>query len=312
MTEFDLINRFFRRPSTRPDVALGIGDDAALLTMPPGHDLVAAVDTIVEGVHFPVGTSAYDIGYRALAVNLSDLAAMGSKPAWCTLALSLPKASEEWMEGFARGFFDLATAHQCELVGGDTVRGPLVITVQVMGTVEAGNALRRSGANVGDGIFVTRMTGEAAAGLSLLQSPRTPTASTQHLIDRFLHPTPRVASGRALRTHATAAMDVSDGLVIDLQRLCAASRVAAELDLQTKMLSTSMRELFDQPTAWRFALSGGDDYELLYTMPSQQMSYGAQHGVRIGTIVAGAGVTCRIDGAVHVPQNAGYDHFAAQ
>ncbi|MET0658140.1 MAG: thiamine-phosphate kinase [Steroidobacteraceae bacterium] len=312
MTEFDLINRFFRRPSTRSDVALGIGDDAALLTMQPLYELVAAVDTIVEGVHFPAGTAAYDIGYRALAVNLSDLAAMGSKPAWCTLSLSLPQANEEWMQDFARGFFDLATAHQCELVGGDTVRGPLVITVQVMGTVEQGTALRRSGAQVGDGIFVTHMTGEAAAGLALVQSPRTPSASTQHLIDRFLHPTPRVAIGRALRTRATAAMDVSDGLLIDLQRLCAASGVAAELDLHRRMLSSQMRELFDEPTAWRFALSGGDDYELLYTMPSERASYGTLHGVRIGTIVAGAGVTCRIDGAVHLSQNAGYDHFAAQ
>ena len=312
VTEFDLINRYFQRGLTRTDVPLGIGDDAALLTLPSGHELVAAVDTIVEGVHFPVGTAAYDIGYRALAVNLSDLAAMGAKPAWCTLSLSLPTASEEWMAAFTRGFFDLATAHQCELVGGDTVRGPLVITVQVLGAVEMGTALRRSGAKVGDAIFLTQMTGEAAAGLSLVQAPRTPTASTQHLVDCFLHPKPRIASGRALRTQATAAMDVSDGLLIDLQRLCVASGVGAELDLQTNMLSTQLRELFDETSAWRFALSGGDDYELLYTLPPQQASYGAQHGVRIGTIVTGSGVTCRIDGAVHVPQNTGYDHFAAQ
>lgn len=310
MTESDLITRFLQRPTVRDDVVLGIGDDAALLIVPPDHELVAAVDTIIEGVHFPADTSAEDIGYRALAVNLSDLAAMGSKPAWCTLSLSLPQASEEWMQGFARGFFALATAHQCELVGGDTVRGPLVVTVQVMGMVEAGTALRRSGARVGDAIFVTHMTGEAAAGLSLVQAPRASSPATQHLVQRFLRPTPRVAIGRALRTHATAAMDVSDGLLIDLQRLCAASGVGAELDLQTVMLPRQLREVFDDATAWRFALSGGDDYELLYTMPAAQASAGAQHGVRIGTIVAGSGVTCRLNGAPHVPQHAGYDHFA--
>jgi thiamine-monophosphate kinase len=310
VTESDLITRFFARRASRSDVVLGIGDDAALLQVAPGHELVAAVDTIVEGVHFPANTSAEDIGYRALAVNLSDLAAMGATPAWCTLALSMPDASEAWLQGFAAGFFPLAQQHQCELVGGDTVRGPLVVTVQVLGQVETGSALRRSGAKPGDAIFVTTMTGDAAAGLSLIQQPRAASAAIDDLQRRFRRPTPRIASGRALRTHASAAMDVSDGLSIDLQRLCNASGVGAELELSTPMLSLPLREVFDEPVAWQFALSGGDDYELLYTTQPVNESVGARHGIRIGTIVETSGVRCRINGIDHQPAALGYDHFA--
>lgn len=310
MNESDLITRFFARAGRRDDVVLGIGDDAALLRVPDGQELVAAIDTIIEGVHFPSGSAAEDIGHRALAVNLSDLAAMGATPAWCMLSLSVPAADEQWLAGFSRGFFELALAHDCELVGGDTVRGPLVVTVQVMGFVEQGMALRRSGAQSGDAVFVTRMTGEAAAGLALVQTPRVATPATQHLIRKFLRPEPRLAAGRALRTHATAAMDVSDGLLIDLQRLCAASGVGAQLDLATAMLSTELREAFDEARAWQFALSGGDDYELLYTAPASGAAAGARHGVRIGRIVAGSGVTCRLNGTEYVPANTGYEHFA--
>lgn len=312
MNEFDLINRYFCRTTRRDDVVLGIGDDAALLRVPADHELVAAVDTIVEGVHFPIGSSAEDIGYRALAVNLSDLAAMGAKPAWSTLSLSIPQADETWLNGFSRGFFALADTHRCELVGGDTVRGALVITVQVMGIVERGTAMRRSGAKAGDAIFVTTMTGEAAAGLAVVQSQPEQTAAARRLIDKFLRPVPRIEQGRELRLHATAAMDVSDGLLIDLQRLCAASGVGALLDLSTSLLSNALLDTFEEAEAWRFALSGGDDYELLYTVPPSLAHIGEQHGVRIGTIVNGAGVRCRVNGFEHVPSAIGYDHFAAR
>lgn len=310
MNETDLINRFFARGGRRKDVRLGIGDDAAVLTVPPGYEVVAAVDTIAEGVHFPAGAAAEDVGYRALAVNVSDLAAMGAQPAWCTLALSLPTATEEWLSGFARGFFEVAARHDCELVGGDTVRGPLVVTVQVMGLVEAGTALRRSGAQVGDAIFLTRMTGDAAAGLELLKSHQTTTEATAYLVQRFLRPTPRVEQGRALRLHAHAAMDVSDGLLIDLHRLCAASGVGAELDLTSSMLSPELRSVFDEDRAWEFALGGGDDYELLYTMPAAKTDLGAQNGICIGTIVSGSAVSCRVNGVTYTPRSLGYDHFA--
>lgn len=264
--EFEIISRYFAGRTARGDVVLGIGDDAALLQVPADRRLVAAMDTLVEGVHFPAGTAARCIGHRALAVNLSDLAAMGAEPAWALLSLSLPESDPDWLQAFASGFHDLARRYNVALVGGDTVKGPLVITVQVMGFIEADLALTRGGARPGDLVYVSGIPGEAAAGLAVIQRQLQGGEAGEILRHRFNSPEPRVGLGRALRRLASAAMDVSDGLLGDLGKLCDASGCAAQLDLDRLPMSSSMPELFDAAAVERFALSGGDDYELLFTV----------------------------------------------
>jgi thiamine-monophosphate kinase len=247
--EFELIDRFFAKlGATRPDVLLGVGDDAALLVPPPAEVLALCVDTLVEGVHFPTGLDAADIGWRALAVNLSDLAAMGAKPAWATLALTLPRldeAMEDWLEAFALGFDALARQHGVALVGGDTTRGPLTISVTAAGFVPAGQSLQRSGARVGDLVYVTGWPGDAAAGLELLQGKRqcASRADRSILESRFRRPEPRVAVGQKLRGLAPACIDVSDGLAQDLGRLAAASGVGARLRVNELPRSRALQAL---------------------------------------------------------------------
>lgn len=316
--EFDIIARYFARKSTRGDVLLGIGDDAAVVDSHAGRKLVVAVDTIVEGVHFLAETDAADIGYRALAVNLSDMAAMGAEPAWMTLSLSLPRANEQWLSGFATGLFELANEYNVALVGGDTVRGPLVITVQIAGWVEADAWLTRSGAKPGDLLFVSGIPGEAAAGLAVIQRHILGGESAAFLKHRFLRPRPRIELGRQLRTVATAAMDVSDGLLTDLQKICAASGVGAQLNVDLLPESAAMRELFEADDCLQYALSGGDDYELLFTLPADRapavlsMLQLQQRVTQIG-VITGAGdtaVQCLRDGQPFRIKRAGYDHFA--
>lgn len=315
--EFEIIARYFSRPGTRNDVVLGIGDDAALLDVPAGHALVAAMDTIVEGIHFPVGTVPQAIGHRALAVNLSDLAAMGADAAWALLSLSLPRSDPSWLADFAAGFHALADRFGVALVGGDTVQGPLVITVQVLGTLPHGKGLTRGGARPGDAVFVSGIPGEAAAGLDVIQRGQTGPAA-QALLQRFLYPEPRVALGRSLRGIATAAMDVSDGLFADLGKLCGASGCAAELELGALPNSAAMTALFDGPARERFALAGGDDYELLFTVPQARIPEferciaGQIACARIGEIVpfGGERVRCLRDGQPVQIDVRGFDHFA--
>lgn len=226
--EFELIAKYFSgADGGRQDVVLGVGDDAALLRVPEGRELVVAADTLVSGVHFPPGTPAAAIGHRALAVNLSDLAAMGATPAWFTLALTLPRAEEMWLEEFSRGLLELARRFDVALVGGDTTSGPLAMTVQAMGHAAPGTAIRRSGARPGDGIYLSATTGDAAAGLAVLQGEIeiASEAARAELIARFLWPEPRVALGAALVGVASAAIDVSDGLLADLQKLLGASQI---------------------------------------------------------------------------------------
>ena len=311
--EFDLIARIRARVATRADVVLGIGDDAALLAPPPGRQLVVTADTLNDGVHFPRGTSPADVGWKALAVNLSDLASMGAEPAWCTLSLSLPQSDPAWIEGFLDGFLDLAGQHDIALVGGDTTRGPLSIAVTAMGLVEPGRALRRDGARVGDEVWVTGTLGDAAGGLALLD--REPVPALRARLDR---PTPRVAAGRALAGIATACVDVSDGLLADLGHVCARSHVAAHLDVDALPASAALREAFGEADRIALQASGGDDYELCFTAPADAGAdidaVSAQLGLRftrIGRIVAGEGVH-PVD-AKSQPWSSprrGYDHFA--
>ena len=311
--EFDLIARIRARVATRADVVLGIGDDAALLAPPPGRQLVVTADTLNDGVHFPRGTSPADVGWKALAVNLSDLASMGAEPAWCTLSLSLPQSDPAWIEGFLDGFLALAGQHGIALVGGDTTRGPLSIAVTAMGLVEPGRALRRDGARVGDEVWVTGTLGDAAGGLALLD--REPVPALRARLDR---PTPRVAAGRALAGIATACVDVSDGLLADLGHVCARSHVAARIDVDALPASAALMEVIGEADRIALQASGGDDYELCFTAPADAGAdigaVSAQLGLRItriGRIVAGEGVH-PVD-AKSQPWSSprrGYDHFA--
>lgn len=327
--EFELIDRFFRDcGATRTDVVLGIGDDGALLRPPSGADLVAVSDTLVEGVHFPAGSPAESIGHRALAVNLSDIAAMGATPRWAVLSLTLPRVEEAWLAGFARGFGALARAHGVALVGGDTTRGPMTIGVQVLGTVPAGEGLRRSGGRPGDALFVTGTPGDAAAGLALIMAADGSAAglrsdasadALEALRRRFLFPTPRIAEGEALRGLASACIDISDGLVGDLGKLAAASACAAVLDVDALPRSAALAAVTPE-AALRSMLDGGDDYELLLAVrPAQVARVASMPGLtRIGELrdaSTAARVTLRrraADGTLsETPATgAGFDHFA--
>ncbi len=313
--EFELIARYFTRPVARRDVVAGVGDDAALLVVPEGESLVAATDTLVEGRHFLAGAPPESVGHQSLAVNLSDLAAMGAEPAWALLALSLPQSDATWLEGFARGFHALADRFGVALVGGDTVRGPRVVTVTALGFVPPGLALRRDRARPGDGIYVSGTLGDAAAGLVQLRNPGEHAADPP-LVHRYQYAEPRIALGRALRGMASSAMDISDGLLGDLEKLCNASGVAAVVELDDLPLSEALRAGFDAVAAERLALGGGDDYELLFTVPaSVEARLAARLGgegriTRIGEINAGRGVRCRRAGRMVEPGVAGHDHFA--
>lgn len=318
LAEFALIDRIRARSGARADVVLGIGDDAALLQPAPGQWLAVTADTLNAGVHFPVETAPADIGWKTLAVNLSDLAAMGAEPCWGTLALSLPEADAGWIDAFADGFFALADLHDWRLVGGDTTRGPLSLSVTAFGQVPHGTALRRDGAQVGDDIWVSGMPGEAAAALRLWQrgalAVERIAADTGHeqLRQRLLRPTPRVALGLALRGIASAAVDVSDGLLADLGHITARSGVGAQLALDALPLSAALRGSFDEEQARDCVLRGGDDYELCFTAaPSQRgvlqvLADQLQLPLtRIGVIQTGSGV--QGDG---VQGPGGYQHFA--
>ena len=320
--EFDLIARIHARCATRPDVALGIGDDAALLRPASGMQLAVAMDTLNAGVHFPEATSPADIGWKALAVNLSDLAAMGATPAWCTLSLSLPVADPVWVEAFLDGFLELANAHGVALVGGDTTRGPLSVCVTAHGFVEAGSALLRSGARAGDDIWVSGTLGDAAGALALVKGGQSGFSyakiHSDPLLFRLDRPTPRVALGRALRGIATSCIDVSDGLLADLGHVCAASGAGAEVELASLPLSPALRSTFDEDMRRALQATGGDDYELCFTAPEsartdvEQAARNAGVAVaRIGRVVAGGGVAAfDADGNPCTPSRTGYAHFA--
>ncbi|GAA3934043.1 thiamine-phosphate kinase [Luteimonas lutimaris] len=313
--EFSLIDAIARRAAARDDVVLGIGDDAAILAVPAGRQLVVAMDTLNAGVHFPEDTAAADIGWKALAVNLSDLAAMGAQPAWCTLSLSLPEPGAGWVDGFLDGFLTLAALHGVALVGGDTTRGPLSVCVTAHGLVEAGRALRRDGACVGDDLWVTGAPGDAAGALAQWRAGGERDAALRARLDR---PTPRVEAGLALAAVAHAAIDVSDGLLADLGHVCAASGMGMEVELDALPASPMLAAAFDPGQRRVLQCTGGDDYELCFTAAREQREgiavIAEAVGVamtRIGRVVPGdAVVALECDGRRWDPPRRGFEHFA--
>lgn len=300
---------------TRADVLLGIGDDGALLIPPPGQALVVVADTLVVDRHFPSNLPPADIGWRAAAVNLSDMAAMGAQPLWATLALTLPAMDEAWACGFLTGLMQALRAHGVVLVGGDTTRGPLTVTVQVIGAVPAALALTRRGARPGDLVYVSGSLGDAAAGLRCLQAGAGGRPDADWLIQRFCRPMPRVALGHLLRGIASACIDVSDGLLADLGHIATQSGCALRIDAQCLPLSAPLRGAVAPDQRLLLAASGGDDYELAFTVP-------AAHGraldalesecpvTRIGEVVAGEGVALSDEAGVPMRvAETGYRHF---
>ncbi|HHJ14241.1 MAG TPA: thiamine-phosphate kinase [Gammaproteobacteria bacterium] len=305
-SEFDIIARFFRHTTRHPAVVLGIGDDAALLRVPPGQRLAVAVDTLVSGRHFLPDTDPSAIGHKALAVNLSDLAAMGAQPAWATLALTLPEADETWLAGFAEGFFGLADRYGVELVGGDTTRGPLTVSVQCGGQVAGDRALCRNGARPGQRLFVTGTPGDAALALHMLQSGARLETALRNRLDR---PEPRVAFGAALAGLASAAIDISDGLLADLSHLLEASGCGVRLDPQAVPRSRWLAAA-EPSLAQACAFNGGDDYELLFSVEPDQVSAIQALARETGVPVAEIGVLESTPG-IRPPELSptGYDHF---
>jgi thiamine-monophosphate kinase len=267
--EFELIREFFTRPVQDDAVHLSVGDDAALIAVPSGHELVVTTDSLVAGRHFPDNAKPFDIGWKSLAVNLSDLAAMGAEARWVTLALTLPTSDEAFLRGFSAGFWALAGQEKISLVGGDTTRGPLSITVTAMGVVPEGMALQRSGAQVGDDIYVSGTLGDAGLGLRLVlgQWPDDlPSSMREFALQRLHRPQPQLQLGKNLRGLANACMDISDGLAQDLNHLLEASSVGAELQLERLPRSAALADI-DSAFADVLALTSGDDYELLFTAP---------------------------------------------
>lgn len=319
MGEFDLIARYFTRPVRRN--ALGVGDDCALLQPRPGMQLAVSTDMLVEGRHFLSTVEPRRLGHKALAVNLSDLAACGAQPLAFTLSLALPRIDEAWLAGFAQGMLALADAHDCELVGGDTTRGPLCINITVFGEVPAGQALLRSGARAGDDLWVSGTLGDARLALDALRGTLTLAPDLLAAARRRLEqPDPRVALGLALRGIATAAIDISDGLLGDLGHVLRQSRVGASIDdaAAAGLLALRGQLALAEEAVRELVLAGGDDYELAFTAPQARRSAVEDAGrasatrvTRIGAIVATPGLRLLDPRGAELPANfAGFDHFA--
>lgn len=317
MDEFALIRKYFAAApcaQAGEGVALGIGDDCALLTLPPGEQLAISTDTLVAGVHFPDLCDPFLLGQRALAVSASDLAAMGATPIAFTLALTLPTVDADWLQAFAQGLDLMAQRCSLRLVGGDTTRGPLSLTMTVFGRVPAGLALTRGGAQVGDLLCVGGLLGEGAGALPLVLNQRTAEASiTEALLARYWSPQPQLALGLALRGRASAALDISDGLLADCGHIAAASNVRLVIEQDALPLSAALLAFLGLEAAREAALSGGDDYVLAFTMPESQLAglRAAGSSVHvIGRVEAGQGV-CLVDadGTDVTPLARGYQHF---
>ncbi|EGM78426.1 thiamine-monophosphate kinase [Rheinheimera sp. A13L] len=319
MGEFELIQRCFAEAGRkRTDVAIGIGDDGAVLQVREGCDLVITTDSMVEGIHFFPDVDPRSLGHKLVAVNVSDLAAMGAEPCWLSLALTLPKVDEDWLLAFAEGLSETADYYNCQLIGGDTTRGPLSLTMIAKGLVPKGKAITRAGAQNGDYLYVTGTLGDAALGLQLVQNKvEISKKHRAHILQRFHYPTARVALGQALRNIASSAMDISDGLAGDLPHILRRSKVGAVVDVCKLPMSQALKDSCSAEQALNYALSGGEDYELLFTVPENRRG-----SLEVLLSPYGVPVTCigRITGAVgkldfkqgelpFVYQHQGFEHF---
>ena len=319
MGEFDLIKRYFLRKSLQNDVILSVGDDCAITSIPTGYQLAITTDTLVEGTHFLPSISPADLAYKSVAVNLSDLAAMGATPAWMSLALTLPEIKEEWLAEFSQSLFAILDRYGVSLIGGDTTKGSLSITLTAQGFLPENQGLFRHQAKVGDWIFVSGFLGDSAAGLDLLlQNRKIENESDRYFIQRHLRPTPRVELGLALRSFSCCALEISDGLLADLEHILERSQVGAEIYLENLPISRHLCIQYEQTQAEKFALTGGEDYELCFTVSEEKREEMEQvlrsQGIKvtcIGKILPQtSGLNLLKNGEkVTLPEHCGFDHF---
>lgn len=319
MGEFDLIKRYFshHKGLNRPDILQTVGDDCAITTIPAGHQLAITTDTLVSGTHFLPDINPIDLAYKSLAVNLSDLAAMGATPKWISLALTLPEIDHQWLNLFSQSFFQTLDRYQVALIGGDTTKGPLSLTLTAQGFIPTGKGLFRHKAQVGDLIFVSGTLGDSAAGLSLLLNHTASSKADDYLLERHLRPTPRIELGQLLSAFSQCAIDISDGLLADLGHILERSQCGARLDVEKLPLSHELLNSFNEYEAEYFALCGGEDYELCFTVPKQ-------HYTAVQTLAESLNTPCRCIGEIiaepqlillkhqqpyTLPDRAGFDHF---
>ena len=317
MNEFEIIRRYFESKDLPVSVKLGVGDDGAIIHNDPGKNLVVATDTLVSGVHFPADSSACDIGYRSVVVNVSDIAAMGGKPEWMTLALSLSETNPEWLKGFSKGLFLAADEYSLNLIGGDLTKAEQnIITIQMIGEVDTDAQLLRSNAQPGELLFVSGTLGDAAAGLEQFEKKVVLNQYNKYLIERFFRPTARVDIGQAIMDYASSSIDISDGLIGDVKKIMSASDVGAILHIEDIPLSKEILKIYEPKKSQTFALSGGDDYELLFTAPAENLSKIMdiskeidQKITHIGNITENKNLECRKEGVIYEYQDEGYLHF---
>jgi thiamine-monophosphate kinase len=309
MHEFDLIREYFTWPTVENSIILGVGDDSAICDIESGYQLVTSIDTLIEGVHFPESTSPADIAHKALAVNLSDIAAMGALPKHFTLALTVPKIDQAWLKDFSQSLKKLSEQFGVSLIGGDTTKGPLSITISIIGWVESGKALRRSGAQIGDGIYVSNTIGDAAFALLQLNNNNSPIKDCLNKLNR---PTPQVNLGRELLGVGSACIDISDGLEQDLSHILKASSVGAKIEVGKIPLSKVLADYVKKHNDWSLVLNGGDDYELCFTVPRNNQAMLGDISKHCGVKITQIGVVCKSSGLEIIgAKNAGksYQHF---
>lgn len=324
-SEFQIIHHYFKKNKNKSsNIIKGIGDDAAVLDVSDQSKLVVSMDTLISGVHFPANTNPYDIACKSLAVNLSDLAAMGATPSWFTLALTLPAVNSEWLNEFSRGLFELAEVHKIDLVGGDTtqapVNGSLSITIQIAGYVADNEVMYRSGAQINDDIYVSGYIGDAGAGLMILNDPvesdNYNTKDRDYLLSRLNRPTPRVSVGEFIRKFSTACIDISDGLLADLNHITDSSQCGAIVNVDLLPISIELKNSKSEEEYFQLALGSGDDYELCFSVPEKFKTNIQNISTRltipitkIGKIIEKGGIKCQFKNKPYIVKNSGYEHF---
>ncbi|MFV1984614.1 MAG: thiamine-phosphate kinase [Thiohalomonadales bacterium] len=317
-SEFQIIQHYFKRNKyNSASIITGIGDDAAVLDISDQSNLVVSMDTLVSGVHFPDSTKPRDIAYKSLAVNLSDLAAMGATPAWFTLAITLPDNNSEWLTEFSSGLFELAELYKLDLVGGDTTQGPLSITIQIAGYVNNNSIMYRSGAKINDDIYVSGYIGDAGAGLLLLNETSILYKKDEnYLITRLNRPTPRILLGEHIRKFSQSCVDISDGLLADLNHIINSSNCGAVVNVDLLPISRELKNASFEKDCFQLALDSGDDYELCFCVPEkyntdiQNISIKLNIPItKIGKIVNDSGIKCNFENKPYIYHDYGYEHF---